>query len=60
MPEVCLHLVLRLEIKQEKVFFIALLTLKKNETVGLMSSQRLNIVYWSQRQEKIDVGRLKH
>lgn len=44
MPEVFLHFVLSLEIKEGKVFFIALLTLK-NETVGLMNSQRMNTMY---------------
>ena len=35
-----MHFVLSLGIKEGKVFFIALLTLK-NETVGLMNSQRM-------------------
>lgn len=44
MPEVLLHFVLNLGIKEGKVFFIVVLTLK-NETMGLMNSQRINIMY---------------
>lgn len=44
MPEVYLHFVLSPGIKERKAFFIVLLTLK-NETMGLMNSQIINIMY---------------
>lgn len=44
MPGVYLHFVLSPGIKEGKVFFIVLLTLK-NETMSQMNSQRINIMY---------------